>query len=77
MAAGVEDAYALSGGAEAPPTSISAALKRIGPGIVLASAIVGSGEVIATTTLGAQVGYAALWIVLVPAVSGPRSRSRS
>ena len=32
--------------------------------MVLAAAIVGSGELIATTTLGAQVGYAALWIVL-------------
>ena len=71
MAAGVEDAYALSGGAEAPPASILAALKRIGPGIVLASAIVGSGEVIATTTLGAQVGYAALWIVLVSCAIKP------
>jgi len=71
MAAGVEDAYALSGGAEAPPASIPAALKRIGPGIVLASAIVGSGEVIATTTLGAQVGYAALWIVLVSCAIKP------
>ena len=71
MAAGVEDAYTLSGGAEAPPASIPAALKRIGPGIVLASAIVGSGEVIATTTLGAQVGYSALWIVLVSCAIKP------
>jgi len=71
MAAGVEDAYALSGGAEAPPASIAAALRRIGPGIVLASAIVGSGEVIATTTLGAQVGYSALWIVLVSCAIKP------
>src|SRR6187549_2997895 len=71
MAAGVEDAYALSGGAEAPPASIPAALKRIGPGIVLASSIVGSGEVIATTTLGAQVGYAALWIILVSCAIKP------
>jgi Mn2+/Fe2+ NRAMP family transporter len=38
---------------------------------VLASAIVGSGEVIATTTLGAQVGYAALWIVLVSCAIKP------
>lgn len=71
QAAGVEDAYTLSGGAEAPPASIPSALKRIGPGIVLASAIVGSGEVIATTTLGAQVGYSALWIVLVSCAIKP------
>jgi len=75
-----DDPYALSRGAiEAPPVSILAALRRIGPGIVLASSIVGSGEVIATTTLGAQVGFAALWIVLVscaikPVVQGELGR---
>ncbi len=74
------DPYALSRGAiEPPPVSLLSALKRIGPGIVLASAIVGSGEVIATTTLGAQVGFAALWIVLVscaikPVVQGELGR---
>jgi Mn2+/Fe2+ NRAMP family transporter len=66
------DPYALIHGAvEDPPASFFAALRRIGPGIVLASAIVGSGEVIATTTLGAQVGYAALWIVLVSCAIKP------
>ena len=74
------DPYALSRAAiEAPPVSLVAALRRIGPGIVLASAIVGSGEVIATTTLGAQVGFAALWIILVscaikPVVQGELGR---
>jgi manganese transport protein len=51
--------------------SLLSALRRIGPGIVLASSIVGSGEVIATTTLGAQVGFAALWIVLVSCAIKP------
>lgn len=54
-----------------PPQSISAALKRIGPGIVLSASIVGSGELIATTTLGAQVGYVALWIVFFSCVIKP------
>lgn len=68
----VDDPYALDRGAvEDPPASLLAALRRIGPGIVLASAIVGSGEVIATTTLGAQVGYAALWIVLLSCAIKP------
>ena len=40
-------------------------LRRIGPGMVLAASIVGSGELIATTTLGAQAGYTALWVVLL------------
>ncbi len=66
------DPYALSRAAvEAPPVSLLSALRRIGPGIVLASAIVGSGEVIATTTLGAQVGFAALWIVLLSCAIKP------
>jgi manganese transport protein len=68
----IMDPYALLPGAvEDPPTSFAPALRRIGPGIVLASAIVGSGEVIATTTLGAQVGYLALWIVLISCAIKP------
>lgn len=66
------DPYALAREAvETPPVSLRSALRRIGPGIVLASAIVGSGEVIATTTLGAQVGFAALWIVLLSCAIKP------
>lgn len=54
-----------------PPPSVFGALRRIGPGVVLAAAIVGSGELIATTTLGAQVGYAALWIILLSCIVKP------
>ena len=50
---------------EEPPTTLLASLKRIGPGIILAASIVGSGELIATTTLGAQVGYTALWVIVL------------
>jgi Mn2+/Fe2+ NRAMP family transporter len=56
---------------EEPPTSLRRALSRLGPGMVLAAAIVGSGELIATTTLGAQVGFAALWIVLLSCIVKP------
>jgi manganese transport protein len=56
---------------EEPPASFSRSLSRLGPGMVLAAAIVGSGELIATTTLGAQVGYAALWIILLSCVVKP------
>jgi len=48
-----------------PPRTLIAILRRIGPGMILAASIVGSGELIATTTLGAQVGYAALWVILL------------
>ncbi len=74
------DLYVLSpAAAEAPPATLAAALRRIGPGMVLAASIVGSGELIATTTLGAQVGYVALWIILVscaikPVVQGELGR---
>lgn len=54
-----------------PPQSLWAALRRIGPGMVLAASIVGSGELIATTTLGAQVGYAALWIIVLSCLIKP------
>jgi manganese transport protein len=56
---------------ETPPPSIGQAFRRVGPGIVLAASIVGTGEVIATTTLGAQVGFTALWIVLVSCAIKP------
>ena len=43
-----------------PPRTLAGILRQTGPGMILAASIVGSGELIATTTLGAQVGYAAL-----------------
>jgi len=48
-----------------PPATFLGALRRIGPGMILAASIVGSGELIATTTLGAQVGYTAMWVILL------------
>jgi manganese transport protein len=73
------DPYVLTREAIETPPLLSSALGRIGPGMVLAAAIVGSGELIATTTLGAQVGYAVLWIILVscaikPVVQGELGR---
>src|SRR3954464_13566611 len=51
--------------AAAPPPTLGAILKRIGPGIILCASIVGSGELIATTTLGAEAGYVAMWVILL------------
>ncbi len=66
------DPYQLSAStAETPPSSIGAALRRIGPGMVLAAAIVGSGELIATTTLGAQTGFLLLWMILLSCAIKP------
>jgi manganese transport protein len=66
------DPYQLRPEAVRPaPVSVRDTLARIGPGMVLAASIVGSGELIATTTLGAQVGYAALWLILVSCIVKP------
>src|SRR5262245_58058538 len=66
------DPYKLSAdAAEPPPTTLRSALGRIGPGMVLAASIVGSGELIATTTLGAQAGFTLLWIILLSCAIKP------
>jgi len=50
---------------EAPPRTLAEIARRIGPGLILASTVVGSGELIATTVLGAENGYGLLWLILV------------
>ena len=50
---------------EDPPKKFSGILRQIGPGVILASAVVGSGELVATTVLGAENGYSLLWLVLL------------
>ncbi len=54
-----------------PPKTFLDTLKRIGPGMILAASIVGSGELIATTTLGAKVGYTAMWIIILSCLIKP------
>jgi manganese transport protein len=48
-----------------PPTSFAQKLKFLGPGFILSASIVGSGELIATTTLGAKAGFTAFWVIIV------------
>ncbi|MEO8472637.1 MAG: Nramp family divalent metal transporter [Chryseolinea sp.] len=48
-----------------PPSSLSQQLKFLGPGFILSASIVGSGELIATTTLGASAGFGAFWIIII------------
>jgi len=63
------DPYALPPEAiEDPPASTWAALRKIGPGIILAGTIVGSGELILTTSLGAKNGFIFLWLILLSCV---------
>ncbi|MEX0771020.1 MAG: Nramp family divalent metal transporter [Balneolaceae bacterium] len=48
-----------------PPSSFWETLKCLGPGFILSAAIVGSGELIATTTLGARAGFVTFWVIIV------------
>ena len=54
-----------------PPTTFGQIFRRIGPGMILAAAIVGSGELIATTTLGAQEGFTLLWLIVLSCLVKP------
>lgn len=47
-----------------PPVGWAHSLKHLGPGLILSASIVGSGELIATTALGATAGFALLWLVI-------------
>ena len=51
-----------------PPKTALGILKRIGPGLIIAGSIVGSGELIATTRTGAEAGFWLLWLILIGCV---------
>lgn len=51
-----------------PPTSFGGIFRKLGPGLIIAASIVGSGELIATTKTGAQAGISLLWLVIVGCV---------
>ncbi|UCC98218.1 MAG: Nramp family divalent metal transporter [Phycisphaerales bacterium] len=52
---------------EAPKT-FGATLLRLGPGMIIAGSIVGSGELIATTKAGAEAGFWLLWLIIIGCV---------
>lgn len=52
-------------GIKEPPVSLSGKLSFLGPGFILSASIVGSGELIATTVLGAKGGFITFWVILV------------
>ncbi len=54
--------------ARPPPTSFRDTLRHLGPGLIVTACIVGSGELIATTKLGAQAGFVLLWLILLGCV---------
>lgn len=48
-----------------PPRSLRGRFRYLGPGLILSAAVVGSGELITTTALGAQAGFVLLWLVII------------
>ena len=55
-------------GSVEPPRGFRATFRHLGPGMILAGSVVGSGELIVTTKLGAVAGFALLWFVVVSCV---------
>ena len=53
---------------ETPPTTYAGIFRRLGPGLIIAGSIVGSGELIATTKTGAEAGFWLLWLILIGCV---------
>jgi Mn2+/Fe2+ NRAMP family transporter len=53
---------------ESPPHTMRGIVRRLGPGLIIAGSIVGSGELIATTKTGAQAGFWLLWLILLGCV---------
>lgn len=51
-----------------PPTTVGGTIKHLGPGIIIAGSIVGSGELVATTLAGAQAGFTLLWLIILGCV---------
>jgi Mn2+/Fe2+ NRAMP family transporter len=47
------------------PVSFAGRLRHLGPGIIVAGSIVGSGELVLTSSLGAVVGFGLLWFLLL------------
>jgi Mn2+/Fe2+ NRAMP family transporter len=51
-----------------PPRTLGATLAQLGPGMIIAGSIVGSGELIATTKVGAEAGFLLLWLIILGCV---------
>jgi Mn2+/Fe2+ NRAMP family transporter len=64
-----DDLYGLPKDAiREPPHSLGPAIRQIGPGLILAASIVGTGELINTTSLGAKAGFGLLWLILLSCI---------
>jgi Mn2+/Fe2+ NRAMP family transporter len=52
-------------GIQNAPRDCRGILKQLGPGLIISAVIVGSGELIVTPKLGAQVGFIMLWFIIL------------
>ena len=52
----------------APPSDWKGIFRQLGPGLIISANIVGSGELIVTTKLGANVGFTLLWFIVLGCV---------
>ena len=60
------DPYTVRHGeAHAPPANFLSRLKYLGPSLVVMGAVIGSGELVLTTSLGAVAGWSLLWWMLL------------
>lgn len=63
------DPYALDAAAvKEPPVGWLASSKFFGPGLIVSASVVGAGELITATSLGAQAGFVLLWLVFVSTI---------
>ena len=68
MSTQTESQGSRSHGTMEPPRTLMATLLRLGPGMIIAGSIVGSGELIATTKAGAEAGFCLLWLIIIGCV---------
>lgn len=52
-------------GIKEPPRTMEGIVKELGPGLIVAGAVVGSGELIATTATGAEAGFYLMWLIII------------
>lgn len=55
-------------GTKEPPHTCMGVVKELGPGLIVAGAVVGSGELIATTLIGAEAGFYLMWLIIIGCV---------
>ena len=66
--AGTADTDQASDQPSNAPDNVMGIIRCIGPGLIVAGSIVGSGELIATTKTGAEAGFSLLWLIVLGCV---------